>query len=224
MSEKEQPQLFTDARSPLSDADQPFPSPEATPRRAARGVAYSSARDLARIGVMVALLSGGKLALRVIPQVEVVTLLILVYAATCGIRRTLIATTIFCTLEMLLYGVGTWVPLYYIYWNALGLAAALVFRVVYRKTAAKKGFSKWLDAVCAVGLAVVFTALFGVLSTAIDVLFVAFGGIRLEQMKALFAIIYLRGLWFYGVHLVSNTVIVAVCFKPLTLIAQKATL
>ncbi|MDR2635024.1 MAG: hypothetical protein LBC13_03470 [Clostridiales bacterium] len=209
----------------------------------------TSARELIYSGIFAAVLSGAKLALRVIPNVEVVTLLILLYASFANGRAVFLSVTAFCVIETAMYGFGTWVPLYLIYWNSLGFAGRLFLnklsvgndsRAKKNKTAdndinlrddcaetvkiAGTVFSRKIKKITAaffgkgvfraVIIAAAFTAFFGVLSSGIDVLFLA-GGVPARQLGRIFAIIYVRGLWFYAVHFVSNILIVGLCYGRL---------
>lgn len=167
----------------------------------------SASVNLTYVAVMAASLTVLKLALSFIPNVEAVTLLIICYASTFGARRTMTATMIFCTVEILLYGFGSWVILYYIYWNALAFTAALCL--------------KKPSPVVAVVVAVVFTAFFGVLSTAIDVMFAGVNGVPKSELGYLFSAYYIRGAWFYIVHVVSNFCIVTVLYLPVTVTLYK---
>jgi hypothetical protein len=65
------------------------------------------------------MLTGGKLALSAIPNVEIVTLIILLTASVLGLTVALSVTLIFCTVEILLWGFGYWVFAYYVYWPLL---------------------------------------------------------------------------------------------------------
>ncbi|HPD01801.1 MAG TPA: hypothetical protein P5161_01445 [Eubacteriales bacterium] len=167
-----------------------------------REFSRSRAFDLALIGVCSAILTAGKLVLSFVPNVEVVTLFILVFSSALGTRRTFLITLCFCVTETIIYGFGTWVPAYFIHWNLLGLSGALLLRRC--------------GAVRAVALAALFTVAFGGLTSLIDVLFAAAGGVESSQLFRLFELYYVRGIWFYGTHFVSNVIITAVLFFPLS--------
>lgn len=167
----------------------------------------SASVNLTYVAVMAASLTVLKLALSFIPNVEVVTLLILCYASAFGARRTITATMIFCTVEILLYGFNSWVLLYYIYWNALAFTASLCL--------------KKPSLIVAVVIAVLFTVFFGVLSTAIDVMFAGINGVPESELGYLFTAYYVRGAWFYIIHVISNFFIVGVLYIPLTVTLYK---
>ena len=173
----------------------------------AEGKFKSTAKYLCYVAVMAATLTVGKLALSFIPNVEVVTLLIICYAAVFGRRYAIFATMIFCTVETAIYGFGTWVLLYFIYWNSLAVVSSL--SLIKPKL------------YVAVIIAVLFTAFFGVLSTAIDVTFAGIYGVPTSDLGKLFGAYYVKGVWFYVTHVVSNLLIVSALFVPLTKLLTK---
>lgn len=154
---------------------------------------------IVRVAFMAALLTVSKLALSFIPNVEVVTVLVIVYGSALGVGYVLPATLIFCAVEIALYGVGTWNVLYFVYWPLLGLAAC-----------ALRGRKLPL----AVVMAALFSALFGFLDAGITTLFVV-GKLSELQLKNYFVVYYLRGLYFDLVHVVSSAVTVGVLYVPL---------
>lgn len=78
-------------------------------------------RDITLIALLSATLTVGKLALSSIPNIEVVTFLVIVYTLEFGIRRSLMTTAVFVTTEILIYGFGTWLLGYYLMWPSLVL-------------------------------------------------------------------------------------------------------
>lgn len=167
----------------------------------------STAKYLCYVAVMAATLTVSKLALSFIPNVEVVTLLIICYASVFGRRYTIFATMIFCAVETAIYGFGTWVLLYFIYWNLLAVVSSLSL------TKPKLYI--------AVIIAVLFTASFGVISTGIDVVFAGVYGVPKSDLGRLFGAYYVRGVWFYVTHVVSNLLIVSALYLPLTKVLTK---
>lgn len=77
-----------------------------------------TARDVAAVGLMAATLEAGKMALNFLPNIEVVTLLLVVYTLQLG-RRALYASLIFVGLECLVWGVGVWTAMYLYLWPLL---------------------------------------------------------------------------------------------------------
>lgn len=165
---------------------------------------------VARVALIAALLTVGKMAFAAVPNVEVVTVLIIVYGATLGLPYALTATLIFCTVEMAIWPPHTWVLLYYLYWPALAITASLTLR--------RAGLVK--TTVFAVIIAVVGSFLFGLLSACVDTLFCV-GNLTPADLEKYWIAYYLRGVYFDVVHMVSNGIIVGVLFAPLVLLVRK---
>lgn len=143
---------------------------------------------------MSATLVGGKFALSFIPNVEIVTTLLLVYAFVFG-PDAVLAALVFCTCDILLYPPALDVIVaYYIYWPMLAIA----------------GWSLKLAGVTADApyliVALVFTAAFGFLTTATSHFILG-----LPYWPT-----YVAGLLFYAIHLISTLIVMLVAFKPLT--------
>ena len=85
-----------------------------------------TAREIAELALICALMVAGKEALRVIPNVHPITLLILLCVRVYGVRA-LYPTFGFVLLEIGLYGAGIWNIMYLYTWPLLVLAA-LPFR------------------------------------------------------------------------------------------------
>ena len=150
-------------------------------------------RDLVLVAVMAAVIEAAKLALSFLPNVEVITVLIAVFSTVWGIKYSLPATLVFCTVEMAIYGIGSWVPLYFIYWPLL----AVIFHFGLR--------GKKPPVAMGIGLAigVVMTILFGVLSASMETLFVI-GAVAPDMLGTYFVSYYIKGLWYYIIHLYSS--------------------
>ncbi len=161
---------------------------------------------VARVAVMSGMLTVLKFALSFVPNVEVVTLLVLVFASAFGLLYALPATIIFCLVDMAIYGIGSWVVLYFVYWPLLAIVGALCL---------KKG-----NLIIAVIIAVVGSMLFGVLSACADTIF-AVGFVPAEKLGAYFVAYYLRGLYFDLIHTVSNGIVVLALFAPLNNVCNK---
>ena len=166
---------------------------------------------VARVALIAALLTVGKMAFAAVPNVEVVTVLIIVYGASLGLPYALTATLIFCTVEMAIWPPHTWVVLYYIYWPALAVVSSLVL----------KRSNLFRTTIFAVIIAAVGSFLFGVLSACVDTLFCV-GNLTPEDLRKYWVAYYLRGVsLFDAVHIISNSIIVGVLFAPLTMLVRK---
>lgn len=76
-------------------------------------------RDIALIGILSATMTAGKLALSFIPNVEIVTLLFIVYTIVFGYKKVLLVSLVFTTTEIFIYGFSTWFLVYYMIWPIL---------------------------------------------------------------------------------------------------------
>lgn len=169
-----------------------------------------TARYITQVAVMAGLLTALKFALSFLPNVEVITLLIAVFSAVWGLKYSLPATLVFCTVEMAIYGIGTWVPLYFIYWPLL--AVIFHFALGGKRPAVAMGI--------ALAIALPMTILFGVLSASVETLFVI-GAVSADMLGTYFVTYYFKGLWYYLVHVVSVVASIAILFIPLVKICQK---
>lgn len=166
-----------------------------------------------------ALISGGKQVLAVIPNVEVVTLLVAVCACVWGLSVALPAVTVFIAVDMCIWGINTWVISYLIHWNVLALCFWGFGKIPFKHNL--------VQVVCAAVLAVVVTFCFGVLTTCVDTL-IGFTGKGFfwdfSNFATRFAAMYAAGVVFFVVHIVSNAVLFAVAFLPLVRLNQKTKL
>lgn len=152
-----------------------------------RGKSFN-ARAVALVGIMAATLECGKLALSFLPNIEVVTLLCALYGYAFGIYG-IIAAAVFVCIEPLIYGFGSWILSYFIYWPLV----AFVFMLL-RKRGVR---GRLVLTAAALGL----TVLFGLLSAAVDAAF--YLGIN-ENYLTNFCLYYIRGIVFYLVQLACN--------------------
>lgn len=85
-----------------------------------------SSRDVAEIGIMSAVLSAGKFVLSFLPNIEIVTLLLILYAIYFG-KKSIISVFIFIAIECMIWGFGLWVTMYLYIWPLL-ICIALIFK------------------------------------------------------------------------------------------------
>ncbi len=88
----------------------------------------SPAREVALLACMVALLHVGKQALNFLPNIEVVTLLLIVYTLGFGWKRSLLVAVAFTVLEMTVWAIHLWVIMYIYIWPFLILLTHLLRR------------------------------------------------------------------------------------------------
>ncbi len=158
----------------------------------------SVAKKTALVGIAAATVECGKLALSALPNIEVVTLLCALYGYAFGGLGVLIALVFVC-IEPLIYGVGTWLPLYFIYWPLV----SFIFMLLGRK--------KIENRLVLTSFAVVLTVIFGLLSSLIDVgLFSGY----FDNFLYRFGIYYIRGLPFYIAQILTNALLFPTVFLP----------
>lgn len=151
------------------------------------------AKDIVLIGILSATITAGKLALSFIPNIEIVTLLFIVYTLVFGYRKTLFVSLIFATTEIFIYGFNTWLIVYYFIWPFLILLTQLMKKVIK---------SEYGYAV----LGAIFGYTFGFFFAIGESLFygIAYG-----------LAYWIRGLLFDLVHGTSNFIIILILLNPL---------
>ncbi|WP_417043965.1 hypothetical protein [Dysosmobacter sp.] len=81
-----------------------------------------NARHLALLGILTAVLLGGQVALAALPNVEIVSLLVILYSLLLG-RQVFLIIYAFALLEGCLYGFGLWWVSYLYVWTLLAIIA-----------------------------------------------------------------------------------------------------
>lgn len=159
-------------------------------------LAITSAKQVAFIGVMAATIECAKLVLAVLPNIEVVTILCALYGYTFGIYG-IWAAVIFVCIEPLIWGLGSWVITYALYWPLV----AFIFMILSKRRVK----NRIILTLSAVGL----TIFFGLLSAVVDTAF--FVGINEYYFKNIL-IYYLRGIGFYATQIATNAVLFPTLF------------
>lgn len=147
--------------------------------------------ELALFGVLGAMTFGMKVVMSYLPNIEPVSLMVMLFAVTFG-RRALYPIYIYVLLEYLLYGLNLWSINYLYIWAILAAAAWLLRGMEHR-----------------LGWALLsggFGLLFGALCAPVDVFIGGFG--------------YAAGRWVSGIpydlfHCAGNFVIALVLFVPM---------
>ncbi len=160
----------------------------------------SAAYSVTLVGIMAATVECGKLVFASLPNIEVVTLLLAIYGFVFGWLGVL-ASLVFVCIEPLIWGFGTWMISYFIYWPLVPLVFMLL-----RATRVKNRF-------VFASVAVVMTALFGVITSLVDVgLFMG----MFDRFFYRFAILYARGIPFYVTQIACNAVLFVTVFPFLS--------
>ena len=148
-------------------------------------------------GMLGGLMFAGKVALMALPNVEPVSLLVMLFAVVFG-RKCLYPIYIYVLLEMLLHGLHLWVFNYLYIWTLLAGAAWLM-----RQMRQPLGWAL---------LSGVFGLLFGVLCAPV---YLVVGG-------PMYAVSWwVSGIPFDMIHALSNFVIALVLFVPLRKLVEK---
>ena len=155
--------------------------------------------SVALVGMMAATIECAKLALAAIPNVEAVSLLIALYSYVFGWAGVL-AAFVFVCIEPLVWGFGTWVVSYFIYWPIL----AVIFLFL--------GKVKIKNRFVITGMITLSTFLFGILTSLVDI--GLFSG-SFDRFFYRFGIYYARGIVFYALHVGSNFLIFLLVFPSL---------
>lgn len=152
------------------------------------------AKDITLIALLSASLTVGKLVLSFVPNVEIITFLLITYTLIFGIRKSLLITMIFVTTEIMIYGFGTWLLGYYIIWPSLVIATHLLSKLF-------KNEYQWAT------LSGIYGLFFGLFFSAFESIFYGIG----------YGIAYwIRGIPFDIIHGTSNFIVMLVLYKPIT--------
>lgn len=156
-----------------------------------------SIRQIALFGMLGAVTFGAKFVMSYLPNIEPVSLLVMVYAVVMG-RKALYPIYVYVTLEILVYGLGTWNFNYLYIWGILWLVAYGL-----------------RDMEQPLGWAIIsggFGLLFGALCAPVDVFI---GGLSFAVAK------WSTGISFDLLHCAGNFVIALILFTPLRQLLTK---
>ena len=152
---------------------------------------------MALFGVLGALTFALQVAMAPLPNIEPVSLLVMIFAVVFG-WKSLYPVYVFVAMEILFYGISTW-NIYYLYvWTVLALAAILM-----RKTESPLAWAL---------LGGVFGLFFGALCSIVDIFI---GGFAYAGAK------WVSGIPFDLLHCGGNFGIALIMFKPLRNMMEK---
>ena len=154
-------------------------------------------RQVILFGILGALTFALKLCMAGLPNIEPVSLLVMVFAAVFGLKA-LYPVYIYVVMEILYFGLGTWNICYLYVWPILAVAACLLRNM--------KGRLGWAM------LSGVFGMAFGALCGIVDI-FV--GGLTFAVTK------WASGIPFDLAHCCGNFVIALILFEPLRTLVTK---
>ena len=147
--------------------------------------------------MLAALTFGAKWIMAALPNIEPVSLMVMVFGAVFG-WKALFPVGVYVAAEVLFYGLGTWNINYLYVWPLLAVAACLLKRMKHP--------------VCWALLSGVFGLMFGALCAPVDVMI---GGVGYAVSK------WVSGIPFDLAHCVGNFVIALVLFVPIRNLTEK---
>lgn len=164
-----------------------------------------SIKDIALIGLMVAVIEVSKAALAHIPNVELTTFWIMMFALYLG-KRVYYAVPVFILIEGAIYGVGLWWIMYLYLWPLLAFVT-----MRFKKSDSVLTFSL---------ISGTFGLLFGLLA-AIPYLFVGYfeGGIRNAFSVA--TAWWIAGIPWDLLHGISNFILMLVLYHPISSVMKQ---
>ena len=157
----------------------------------------SGAKAVALVGIMAATVECAKLALSALPNIEIVTLLLALYGYVFGWYG-VISAFVFVSIEPLIYGFGTWLPAYFIYWPLVALIFMLFGKIKLK--------NRWMITASAI----VLTFFFGVLTSLIDVGLLSG---NFDNFFYRFGVYYARGAVFYVLQIACNAILFLLSFN-----------
>jgi energy-coupling factor transport system substrate-specific component len=156
-------------------------------------------REVTLFGVLAALTFGAKVAMSYLPNIEPVTLFLLVFGAVFG-WKALFICYVYVLAEILFYGIGTWNINYLYIWVVPTLAGWLLRR--------------WNNPVLWAVIAGFFGLMFGFLCAPVDL---CIGGLGYALSK------WISGIPFDALHCAGNFVMALLLFVPLRKLLQRLT-
>jgi energy-coupling factor transport system substrate-specific component len=156
-------------------------------------------REVTLFGILAALTFGAKVAMSALPNIEPVTLFVLVFGAVFG-WKALFIVYVYVLAEILFYGIGTWNINYLYIWAIPALAGWLL--------------QKWKHPVLWAVIAGVYGLLFGALCAPVDL---CIGGIGFAVSK------WISGIPFDAAHCAGNFVLALLLFCPLRKLLHRLT-
>lgn len=154
-------------------------------------------KDIVLIGMMVAMIEAAKLSLAAIPNVELVSFLIIIFTLYFG-KKIIYVIGTFVLIEGIMYGFGVWWIMYLYVWPLLALVTWLL----------RKQQSVWIFS----AMSGVFGLMFGALCS-IPYFFI--GGWQMAFSW------WIAGIPYDMIHGVSNFIVCMVLFIPLRRIMSK---
>lgn len=154
-------------------------------------------REITLFGVLGAMTFGAKYVMSGLPNIEPVSLMVMVFGAVFG-KKAVYPVGLYVGMELLFYGLGSWNIMYLYIWGLLAMAAYLLRRME--------------QSICWALLSGTFGLLFGALCAPVD-LVIGGGGYAVSK--------WISGIPFDIAHCVGNFVIALVLFAPLRQLTER---
>ncbi len=154
-------------------------------------------REVVLFGVLGALTFALKMCMALLPNIEPVSLLVIVFSVVFG-WKALYPTYLYVVMEILYWGIGTWNMNYLYIWGILAVVALLLRKADHPLV--------WAMVSGIYGLA------FGLLCSPVDI---AMGGLSFAITK------WASGIPFDIAHCIGNFFIALILFKPLRILLTK---
>ena len=154
-------------------------------------------RQIALFGVLGAMTFGAKVAMSFLPNIEPVSLFVMLFAVVFGLKC-LYPIYLYVLLEVLVYGIGTWNLNYLYIWAILAVAAYFMRRLKH---------PIWWAL-----LSGLFGLSFGALCAPVDFLLGDWGFVVAK---------WVSGLSFDVTHAIGNFIIALLAFVPLRILLEK---
>lgn len=156
-----------------------------------------SVRTITRIALLSAILYVSKVALEFLPNIELVSLLVILYSLVFG-WETILIVTVFNFFELIQWGFGTWWFSYLYVWPLLCVITMLLKNLI------KEEFVVW--AMVSGGFGLIFGSLFAVLNIFIS--------------PAYAWSYFISGLPWDVVHCIGNFILMLIVGKPLFILLR----
>lgn len=157
----------------------------------------SKTKEIVFMGMMTAVAFAGQVAMGFLPNIEIVTLLFILYTLVLG-KKVFLVIYAFVLLEGIYYGMGLWWLNYLYVWTVLAIVV-LIFR---------KQKSVWFWSILSGFYGLAYGAL-------CSIIYLFMGGVNTA-----FAY-WVSGLGFDITHCIGNVVVCLVLYKPLRYVLEK---
>ena len=148
-------------------------------------------KDIVLIGLLAALLKSSQAVLSFLPNIEIVSLLILIFSIRLGAKRTIYITVLFSTLNIMIWGLSPATIGYFFVWSGYSVVCSIC----------KRFLNKDINVAIFLGF---FGLIFGAL----------FALIYLPMGYSYVLTYWINGLTFDIIHTVSNFIIGLWAFNP----------